>query len=82
MFVVYVLKSKRNEKRYVGYTSKAAEERLLQHNAGSNKWTRVNRPFVIVHKECFNLKVEAIKREHFLKSGQGRKYLDSILRTY
>lgn len=77
MFTIYVLKSLRNEKRYIGYSSKSAELRLKEHNSGSNIFTRQNKPFVLIYSEEWQTKTEAIKREKFLKSGQGRKYLDN-----
>ena len=80
MWYVYVLKSEKNMKRYVGFTSKTPEQRLREHNSGSNKFTSINKPFVLVYTESFVLKTEAIKREKFLKSGQGRKFLDEIMR--
>jgi len=61
VFTVYVLMSSKNRKRYVGYTTKSPEERLKEHNCGSNKWTRVNGPFKLVYKEEFNNKTECIK---------------------
>lgn len=76
MFSVYILRSIKNGKRYVGYTAKTAEERLQDHLHGSNKWTRANGPFVIVHTEVFEEKSEAIRREQFLKTGRGRQWLD------
>jgi putative endonuclease len=78
-FHVYVLRSLKNGKRYVGSTSKAVIERLAEHNSGNsgtNKWTKVNRPFELIHVEDFSSRTEARKRELFLKSGQGRKWLD------
>ena len=77
-FIVYVLKSLRNKKRYVGYSSKDAEERLREHNSGSNSFTRQNGPFALAYIEQYDNKTEAIKREKFLKSGQGRKLLDTL----
>jgi putative endonuclease len=79
MFSIYVLKSLKNNKRYTGYTSKTPQERLREHNSGKNNFTRQNRPFVLVYNERYETKTEAMKREIFLKSGQGRKFLDSIL---
>jgi putative endonuclease len=79
MFVVYVLRSLKNGKRYIGFTSKTAITRLKEHNSGCNKWTRENKPFIILRQEEYLDKTEAIKREKFLKSGQGRKFLDEIL---
>ena len=79
MFYVYVLLSQRNGKRYVGYTGKAPGIRLAEHNVGASQFTSQNRPFVLVYSERFVDKGEAIKREKFLKSGQGRKYLNNII---
>ena len=76
MFAVYILRSLKNKKRYIGYTSKDPLARLKEHNDGHNKWTKTNKPFVIIHTEKFTEKTSAIKRERFLKSGQGRKWLD------
>lgn len=76
MFTVYVLKSVTNGKRYVGYTSKSANDRLAEHLTGSNPWTRRKGPFKILHTETYEGKSEAIRREHFLKSGHGREWLD------
>lgn len=80
MFHVYVLKSCRNCKRYVGYTSKPVEQRVKEHNSGSNQFTRLNGPFELLYQEAIEEKVQAIKREKFLKSGQGRKFLDQLFR--
>jgi len=81
MFTVYVLKSRKDGKRYVGMTSKSSKERMKEHNMGSNKWTRTHKPFDLVYEEVYDNKTEAIKREKFLKSGQGRKFLDSVIRA-
>lgn len=79
-YTVYVLRSSKNHKRYIGYTSKDPNNRLHDHLTGSNKWTRQNGPFCIIHLEAFEDKTEAIKREKFLKSGQGRSWLDQNIR--
>ena len=79
MSYVYVLKSLKNGKRYVGSTDLPPEERLRKHNYGSNRFTKSNGPFILVHRENYPSKTEARKRENFLKSGVGRKYLDEIL---
>jgi putative endonuclease len=76
MFRVYVLRSLKNKKRYIGQTSKDVFNRLLEHNRNCNKWTKENGPFKLIYFEEYESRKEAIKREHFLKSGQGRKWLD------
>jgi len=78
MFVVYILRSLKNSKRYIGYSGKTAEVRLLEHNSGTNKFTRLNKPFVLIYSELYKEKIEAIKREKFLKTGKGREFLDKL----
>lgn len=80
MFTVYVLKSEKNSKRYVGYTGKEVHDRLREHNTGSNKYTRQNSPFVVMYTEQYEEKIDATRRERFLKSGQGRKFLDEKIK--
>ena len=53
--------------------------RLKQHNYGSNKWAKLNKPFKLVYFGEYSCKTEAIKREHYLKSGKGRKWLNKKL---
>jgi putative endonuclease len=79
MFTVYVLESLRNGKRYVGFTSKTAEQRLAEHNRGCNKWTKENKPFKVIYREFFDNKKDARQHEKFLKSGQGRKLLKDTI---
>ncbi len=79
MYFVYVLKSLKNGKRYVGSTKLKPEERLREHNWGSNKFTKSNKPFTLIYKEKYATIVFARQRENFLKSGAGRKYLDEVL---
>jgi len=56
------------------------DKRVEEHNQGSSRYTKGRMPLVLVHKEEFDTRAEAMMREKFLKSGQGRKYLDSILK--
>ena len=80
MYRVYVLRSSKTRKRYVGMTSQSLEERLAGHKSGSTAWTRAHKPFDLVHSEEFKTKALALKRERFLKSGNGRRVLDNIVK--
>lgn len=80
MFYIYVLKSLNSGKKYVGLTAASPEERLKQHNSGNSEWSRAHRPFKLVHTEIFYDKVSARKRELFLKTGQGRKALENLIK--
>ena len=79
MYNVYVLKSLKNGKQYIGSTGKDVNIRLKEHNQGSNKWTKANNPFRLMYTENFVTITEARKRENFLKSGVGRKQLKEML---
>ena len=73
MHFVYFLKSKKNNKVYVGFTSKDTGKRLEEHNTGSNKWTKHNGPFELVYYESYYCKQDAVHREQFFKSGVGKR---------
>jgi putative endonuclease len=75
---VYVLKSLVNNRFYTGSTNDL-ERRLEEHNRGKSKYTRLTRPFVLVYKEEYHSRVEARRRERFLKTGKGREFLKTIL---
>jgi putative endonuclease len=78
LYFVYVLRSSKNNKRYIGYTSKDVQHRLLEHNTGSSQWTRQNSPFRLAYVGIFTDTNKARKMEKFLKSGQGRQCLDEL----
>jgi len=80
MFYVYVLKSLRNKKRYVGSTELEPTIRLKKHNSGTNQFTKRNGPFILVYQEEYTDITTARRRENFLKSGIGRKFLDEIIK--
>ena len=81
MFHVYVLKSLKTSKRYVGMTSQSVEEKLREHNYSTGIWTRGHKPFKLVYSEAFSTKLVALRRERFFKTGDGRRVLDRILST-
>ncbi|TDJ56489.1 MAG: GIY-YIG nuclease family protein [Ignavibacteria bacterium] len=74
-YSVYILKSGKDKKRYVGCT-KNILRRLAEHNNGLAKSTRNRRPLELIYTEGFENKSDAIARERFFKSGKGREYLD------
>jgi putative endonuclease len=77
-YFIYVIQSLSHGTRYVGVTTDVVK-RLSEHNAGKCRYTKGRRPWKVLHREGLGMLSEARKREIFLKSGQGRKFLDSIL---
>lgn len=79
MYYVYVIKSLRNDIKYTGFTQKDPKDRLEEHNGGTNSYTRNNRPFELIYFEAFVEENKARTREKFLKTGQGRRFIDRII---
>jgi putative endonuclease len=77
-YYVYVLKSDFKDFYYKGMTNNL-ERRLKEHNSGQCKSTKIFRPFKIVYKEVCENRILARKREKYLKSAAGRKFLKKIL---
>ncbi|PIS40679.1 MAG: hypothetical protein COT26_02095 [Candidatus Kerfeldbacteria bacterium CG08_land_8_20_14_0_20_43_14] len=74
MYYVYTLKSEKDGRHYVDITSKFPSVRLIEHNQNKSRFTRGHQPWVLLDYEQFQDKQLAMKREKFLKSGQGRKF--------
>ncbi|MFZ4592361.1 MAG: GIY-YIG nuclease family protein, partial [Ignavibacteria bacterium] len=78
MYYTYVLKSKKDNKLYIGQTSNLLR-RIIDHNLGLVKSTKHRKPLYKVYHETFNTRSEAMKREKFLKTGIGREFLNSVI---
>ncbi|MBL7863537.1 MAG: GIY-YIG nuclease family protein [Cyclobacteriaceae bacterium] len=67
-YTVYVLKSRRILKYYVGMTCDL-ERGLSQHNDGKCRSTAASRPWKVIHTEFFTSSVDARAREKYFKTG-------------
>jgi len=74
--MLYVLKGKRG-KRYVGITNNLSR-RLREHRMKATKGGQLLGDFIVLCTEEFPDYKTARERERFLKSGQGRKWLDEF----
>jgi len=81
MYYVYVLKSERDGDMYVGYTANL-RERIALHNAGRVESTQGRRPLKLVYYEACLNQEDALKREKYLKTAYGKRYLKNRLRRY
>ena len=79
MYFVYVLFSEELNKRYIAST-RDVKNRLKEHNTGKSKFTKAGIPWKMIYQESFQTNQESRRRELFLKSGVGRKFLDQILK--
>lgn len=55
------------------------KRRFEEHNRGYVFSTKVYRPWKLLYTEEASTRVEARKREKFLKSGSGKEFLKSLL---
>jgi len=74
MHIVYVLRSKKDGKLYIGCTGNI-KKRLEYHNAGNVFSTKHRRPFVLIHSEEYQDKYEAYRKERYYKTIQGKREL-------
>lgn len=80
-YYVYVLKSEKDGNNYVGYTNNL-RERLAMHNAGKVSSTKNRLPIKLIYFEgCLNQQ-DATKREKYLKSSWGKRYIKNRLNNY
>jgi len=78
---VYVLKSQKDGKFYVGYT-KNIQKRLEEHNSGQVRSTKERRPMKLIYWEgCINQQ-DATRREKYLKTAWGKRYIKGRVRNY
>ncbi|MCH7827102.1 MAG: GIY-YIG nuclease family protein [Bacteroidetes bacterium] len=80
-YYVYILKSLVDGKFYTGYTSNL-KKRLDEHNKGLTKSTKSRRPFELVYFEgSVNIK-DVMKREKYLKTTYGKRYIRNRIINY
>ncbi len=80
-FYVYVLRSVKDMHFYTGYTSDLLS-RLAQHNKGAVPSTCLRVPFELAYWEgCLNQQ-DATRREKYLKTAWGKRYLKTRLKNY
>ncbi|MDP3901769.1 MAG: GIY-YIG nuclease family protein [bacterium] len=78
MYYVYILLLNNNN-LYTGMTADL-EERFKDHSYGKVKSTRNFRPLKMIHNESYILKSDAMRREKFLKTTEGKRLLRQQIR--
>ena len=80
-YYIYILKSQKDSNYYTGYTENL-KNRLEEHNKGFVKSTKSRRPLDLVYFEgCLNQQ-DATKREKYLKTTYGKRYIKNRLDNY
>lgn len=66
MFYLYILKSDKTGKLYIGFTNNIFK-RIKEHNAQKSLATKVYAPYDLVYFEGYRSKADALKREKNIK---------------
>jgi len=66
MFYVYILKSQKDDKLYIGFTNDL-KRRFSEHNKGQSFATKNRKPFTLIYYEAYHSSRDARIREVKLK---------------
>ena len=78
-FYTYVLKCQKTETFYTG-TTNDLKQRLEQHKKGQVYYTRNKLPVKLVYFEACLNRDDTYRRERYLKTGMGKRYLRNRLK--
>ncbi|PIX90041.1 MAG: excinuclease ABC subunit C [Candidatus Moranbacteria bacterium CG_4_10_14_3_um_filter_45_9] len=81
MYYVYILLSKKDKNRYVGYTNNL-KLRFEQHQKGKVESTKNRCPFTLIYYEACLNQQDATHREKYLKTYHGSMFLKNRLKSY
>jgi len=80
MFYFYILRSQKNNKLYLGYTTDL-KARLKSHNSSENKATKPNAPYDLIYYSAFTSQPDALECEKYFKTTAGWKRIHSMLKN-
>jgi putative endonuclease len=79
MFTAYILQSSKTGRYYVGHTADL-DGRLIRHNSGVTLSGRNRGPWMVVYREEFATRAQAVRREREIKRWKSHKYIEEFLR--
>jgi len=82
-YIVYVLEDVNNKSWYIGYTTDI-QRRIQEHNQGiGGQYSQSQKTrWKLIYVEGYVNKLDAVKRERFLKSGSGRRFIKKQIINY
>lgn len=81
MYYTYVIQSQKSNYLYTGSTNNL-QKRFKQHNSGKSTWTKNKGPWKLIYYEACISEDDARRREKYLKSGMGKRYLKNRLKRF
>lgn len=80
-FYTYILESASDDKIYIGYTNNL-RRRIEEHNKGESFATEFRAPFRLIYFKACAEKEDAKRREKYLKTTQGRRFIGLRLKEH
>ncbi|HBG27399.1 MAG: excinuclease ABC subunit C [Planctomycetes bacterium GWF2_41_51] len=80
-YYVYILVSLKDKDFYIGYTDDL-KDRMARHNNGEVQSTKNRTPLKLVYYEACLNQNDAVKREKYLKTTWGKRYVNNRLESY
>lgn len=80
MYWAYIIRSLKDNKHYIGYTNNL-ERRLQDHNRGKTQAVKYRGPFILVYREEYATKIEAVRREKQIKNYKGGEAFRRLLKS-
>ena len=80
MYYFYILHSARIDNYYIGHTNDI-KERIRKHNSNHKGFTGKANDWSLVHKEQYNNKSDAYKRERIVKAWKNRNRIEALINS-
>jgi putative endonuclease len=81
MFYVYVLHFLEDRGLYIGFSTDL-RRRMAEHKHRASFATKYRGPWKLIYYEAYIDRQDAERRERYLKSGSGRRFVRQQLRRY
>ena len=81
MYYTYILKSKKDNQFYTGYT-KDLKIRINEHQSGKVVATKNRLPLELIYYEACLNQQDATHREKYLKTSWGKRFIKARLKNY
>ena len=81
MYYIYILRSLRDDNLYTGFSSNL-RNRVQKHKKGLVEATKFRKPLELIYYEASLSRKDAMRREIYLKSAWGKRYIKGRLSEY
>jgi putative endonuclease len=80
-YYLYIIQSEKDDSFYIG-TAQNLDERILRHNQGRAKYTKLKRPWKVVYYEVHPDRSSAMKREYAIKRLKSKDFIAKLIEVF